>query len=158
MVEVGTEWDSGEDADGGTGDGAGDGAAPGATGFALEVSQNRYLSTRDDVMDAVLTVTAHDPVESTVDTEAAEVVLLDCSGSMGTPLTKLLAAQQAAGPPPWTPSARACASRSCRAPTARRWSTPPNPGWPGWTTGRGPRPRPRSRGCSPAAAPRWGPG
>lgn len=49
--------------------------------FALEVSQNRYRSTEDRAVDAILTLTAGDLAVSD-STVAAEVILLDCSGSM----------------------------------------------------------------------------
>jgi hypothetical protein len=65
-----------------------------APNFGLEVSQNRYLSIADTEMDAILTVTARDIAVS--GSAAAEVILLDCSGSMFMPSTKIAAAQQAA--------------------------------------------------------------
>jgi von Willebrand factor type A domain len=65
-------------------------------GFTLAVSQNKYLSTDDNEMHAILTVTAHDiagtPHEAP---EAAEVIAIDCSGSMSNPPTKIAAARHA---------------------------------------------------------------
>jgi Ca-activated chloride channel family protein len=63
--------------------------------FALDVSQNRYLSTEDDTMDAILTVTTGDIAVSGSGV-AAEVILMDCSGSMSMPPTKIAAARRAA--------------------------------------------------------------
>jgi Mg-chelatase subunit ChlD len=66
-----------------------------APDFTLEVSQNRYLSTEDSAMDAILTITAGD-IEVSGSPAAAAVVLLDCSGSMSMPPTKIAAARRAA--------------------------------------------------------------
>lgn len=64
-------------------------------GFSLAVSQNRYLSTEDDEMHAVLTVSAEGAPEGGSAPEAAEVIAVDCSGSMAHPPTKIAAAQRA---------------------------------------------------------------
>jgi Ca-activated chloride channel family protein len=65
-------------------------------GFDLELSQESYLSTRDSAMDAVLTVTAGDwDTGSRLVPDAAQVVLVDCSGSMSVPPTKIAAARAA---------------------------------------------------------------
>jgi Ca-activated chloride channel family protein len=64
-------------------------------GFSLAVSQNRYLSTEDDEMHAVLTVTAEGLTGAAVAPEVAEVIAIDCSGSMGYPPKKMAAAQRA---------------------------------------------------------------
>jgi hypothetical protein len=63
--------------------------------FTLELSQQQYLSTSDNVMDAILRVTAGElgAVSTGV---AAEVILLDCSSSMSVPMTKIAAARGAA--------------------------------------------------------------
>lgn len=58
----------------------------------LELSQNKYLSTSDTVMDAVLRVTA---AGEDLPVEAAEVLLVDCSESMGWAPTKIAAAKMA---------------------------------------------------------------
>jgi Ca-activated chloride channel family protein len=63
--------------------------------FSLAVSQNRYLSTEDDEMHAVLTVTASGAIEAGAAPEVAEVIAIDCSGSMAYPPTTLAAAQRA---------------------------------------------------------------
>ena len=52
------------------------------SGFSLSVSQNRYLSTEDDEMDAVLTVSAQGAVGGGAAPEVAQVIVIDCSGSM----------------------------------------------------------------------------
>jgi hypothetical protein len=63
--------------------------------FTLELYQDPYLSISDNVMDAILRVTTSElgAVSATV---AAEVILLDCSGSMAAPKTKIAAARNAA--------------------------------------------------------------
>lgn len=62
------------------------------TDFTLELSQWKYLSTSDTLVHAVLTVTASG---GGVANEAAEVLLVDCSGSMDWPPTKIAAARKA---------------------------------------------------------------
>lgn len=62
--------------------------------FDLTVSQSPYLSTDSTTMDAILTVTAVDVQRGPA--VAAEVILLDCSGSMSAPPTKIAAARRAA--------------------------------------------------------------
>jgi von Willebrand factor type A domain len=64
-------------------------------GFSLAVSQNRYLSTEDDEMHAVLTVKTGGAVVPEAAPEVAEVIAIDCSGSMAYPPTKIVAAQRA---------------------------------------------------------------
>jgi len=60
--------------------------------FSLVVSQNKFLSTDDTRMDAVLTVTARGTGPMP---EHAEVLLVDCSSSMDWPPTKIAAARRA---------------------------------------------------------------
>jgi Ca-activated chloride channel family protein len=72
-----------------------DGEMDNVPGFTLAVSQNRYLSTEDDEMHAVLTVTAEGMTGAAAAPEVAEVIAIDCSGSMAYPPTKLAAAQRA---------------------------------------------------------------
>jgi Ca-activated chloride channel family protein len=66
-------------------------------GFSLSVSQNEYMSTEDNEMHAVLTVTAAGLAELLPGgaPEAAEVIAIDCSGSMDYPQTKIAAARRA---------------------------------------------------------------
>ncbi|MGM1064061.1 VWA domain-containing protein [Saccharothrix sp. Mg75] len=65
-------------------------------GFGVAVSQNEYLSHGDTDMHAIVTVTATGlrsadrPVPA-----AAEVIAIDCSGSMDAPPTKIAAARRA---------------------------------------------------------------
>ncbi|MEV4092526.1 VWA domain-containing protein [Streptosporangium saharense] len=61
--------------------------------FTLEVGQNKYLRATADEMHAMLTIGAHglDGLAPTV----AEVILVDTSGSMGRPGTKIGAARRA---------------------------------------------------------------
>lgn len=66
-------------------------------GFVVQVSQNRYLSADDREVHAVLTVTADGIATAAPERgpQAAEVIAIDCSGSMGHPATKIIAARQA---------------------------------------------------------------
>jgi Ca-activated chloride channel family protein len=66
-------------------------------GFSLSVSQNKYLSTGDTEMHAIITITADD-ADGRPDGRqppAAVVLAIDCSGSMDQPPTKIAAARQA---------------------------------------------------------------
>ncbi len=67
--------------------------------FSLAVSQNAYLFAGETEMHAVLTVTAQglEGLTGGEVPEAAEVIAIDCSGSMHSPPTKLRAAQEATG-------------------------------------------------------------
>lgn len=65
------------------------------SGFSLSVSQNPHLYPEDDAMDAVLTVTAQGLVGGGAAPEAAQVIVIDCSGSMAHPHKKIVAAQRA---------------------------------------------------------------
>lgn len=66
------------------------------TDFSLEVFQNEYVPARATTMDAVVTVTAQGlaPVASG---EAAEILIIDTSGSMYSPPGRIRAAIRAAG-------------------------------------------------------------
>lgn len=67
------------------------------TGLSLTVHQNEYLAPADTEMHAVLAVTAHG-LGTTANgsaPEAAEVIAIDCSGSMAYPPTKIAAARRA---------------------------------------------------------------
>jgi Ca-activated chloride channel family protein len=65
--------------------------------FALAVSQNEYLSIADTEMHAIITVSAHGlaGTPNGFAAQAAEVIAVDCSGSMGHPPTKISAARNA---------------------------------------------------------------
>ncbi|GAB3468159.1 vWA domain-containing protein [Actinophytocola sediminis] len=64
--------------------------------FTVDVYQNEYLSQGATEVNAIVTVTAAGTptVEAPAGT-AAEVIIIDCSGSMHVPRSKLLAAKQA---------------------------------------------------------------
>ncbi len=62
--------------------------------FTAEVYQNEYLPAGTQVVDAVVTVTATAEV-AVKKTTAAQVIMIDCSGSMSTPPTKMAAAKMA---------------------------------------------------------------
>jgi len=65
------------------------------TGFTAEVYQNEFLAAGATVVDAVVTVTAAGAVASAATTTAAQVIMIDCSGSMAHPPTKMAAAKMA---------------------------------------------------------------
>ncbi|GAA4898858.1 von Willebrand factor type A domain-containing protein [Stackebrandtia albiflava] len=54
------------------------------TGFSIDVDHNEYLAEGDTVVDAVVTVTCHTDPEPTGTTAGglAQVIMIDCSGSM----------------------------------------------------------------------------
>jgi hypothetical protein len=63
--------------------------------FQAEVYQNPYLPAVGDVVDAVITVTASADRAGTDQVSAAQVIMVDCSGSMANPPTRMRAAQVA---------------------------------------------------------------
>ncbi len=67
------------------------------TDFAVEVYQNEYLAAGATEVNAIVTVTASGAVTgpATSSGSAAEVIIVDCSGSMHVPRTKLSSAKQA---------------------------------------------------------------
>ncbi|WP_432971287.1 VWA domain-containing protein [Dactylosporangium sp. CA-233914] len=67
---------------------------PSTTAFSAEVYQNPYLPAGATTVNAVVTVTASDP-SAPAATDAAQVIMLDCSGSMGAPARKLEEAKKA---------------------------------------------------------------
>jgi hypothetical protein len=68
-------------------------------GFAVDVYQNEYLPEGGQDVNAIVTVTAQDsaPAESqgSADTGSAEIIMIDCSGSMAYPSTKISEARAA---------------------------------------------------------------
>jgi hypothetical protein len=62
--------------------------------FSAEVYQNEYLPAGGSVVDAVITVTAAGGASAGTLT-AAQVIMIDCSGSMANPPTKMAAAKMA---------------------------------------------------------------
>jgi len=68
------------------------------TDFTVEVYQNEYLAAGATEVNAIITVTATGaaPAGPAVSSgSAAEVIIVDCSGSMHVPRTKLISAKQA---------------------------------------------------------------
>ena len=63
--------------------------------FAVEVFQNEYLPEGGREVNAIVTVTATGGATSGTRTDAAEVIIIDTSGSMDYPPTKLRAAKRA---------------------------------------------------------------
>ena len=71
--------------------------APSLVPFEAEVFQNEWLPRGGREVHTIITVTAHvmPQTDAEASPEAAEVILLDCSGSMGHPWQKLRAARAA---------------------------------------------------------------
>jgi hypothetical protein len=65
------------------------------TTFTAEAYQNEYLPADGGEVNAVVTVTASDAAPAVTSTQAAEVIIVDVSGSMGSPRAKLSAATRA---------------------------------------------------------------
>jgi hypothetical protein len=65
------------------------------TAFGIEVHQNEYLPVGAAQVDAVLRVTAADGGTDRTEAEAAEVIIVDVSGSMGHPRSKIGCARDA---------------------------------------------------------------
>ena len=65
-------------------------------GFTVEVFQNEYLPAGGQEVNAIVTVTSPDtPPAAAGSKDAAEVIIVDCSGSMGAPQTKIAEARAA---------------------------------------------------------------
>jgi hypothetical protein len=65
------------------------------TTFTAEAYQNEYLPVGGGEVNAVMTVTASGATPGATSTQAAEIIIVDVSGSMGIPRTKLKAATRA---------------------------------------------------------------
>ncbi|HJQ45573.1 MAG TPA: VWA domain-containing protein [Amycolatopsis sp.] len=63
--------------------------------FQIEVYQNEYLPQGSAEVNAIVTVTSSGSAAPVRDTPAAEVIIVDCSGSMDHPRTKMAAAKRA---------------------------------------------------------------
>jgi hypothetical protein len=70
--------------------------------FTIDVSQNEYLPDGGDDVNAIVTVTSPDqgsyaaaPDEAESGPSSAEIIIIDCSGSMRAPRTKIAAARAA---------------------------------------------------------------
>ena len=73
-----------------------------STDFRVEVYQNEYLPEGARQVNAIVTVsaiasTSPSPVMAAAGQRAVEVIIVDCSGSMDYPKTKMLAAKRATG-------------------------------------------------------------
>jgi hypothetical protein len=62
--------------------------------FSIEIFQNEYLPDGGQDVNAIVTVTSGDAV-AVSDTSAAEIIIIDCSGSMSSPQTKISEARAA---------------------------------------------------------------
>jgi hypothetical protein len=69
------------------------------SGFTVEIDQNQYLPEGGRTVSAVVTVTSADdmsmPAGGASDARAAEIIIVDCSGSMDVPQTKIASARAA---------------------------------------------------------------
>ncbi len=63
--------------------------------FSLDLQHNEYLRPGESTISAVVSVRSEMPLESTSRPEMVEVILLDCSASMGHPWEKILYARRA---------------------------------------------------------------
>src|SRR6266702_3656273 len=65
--------------------------------FTVEVFQNEYLTEGSGDVDVIVTVASSGPagVARSADTQAAEVIIIDCSASMRAPQTKIARAREA---------------------------------------------------------------
>jgi hypothetical protein len=63
--------------------------------FSVSVYQNEYLSEGANEVNAIVTVTSSGSTSGPSNARAAQVVMVDCSGSMDYPSTKMSAARQA---------------------------------------------------------------
>jgi len=65
--------------------------------FTVDISQNEYLPVGGDDVDAIITVTAPDTGHAapTTNSGGAEIIIIDCSGSMRSPRTKIEQARAA---------------------------------------------------------------
>lgn len=63
--------------------------------FAVDIYQNEYLPIDGSEVNAVVTVTSSGGGPATAEPEAAEILIVDTSGSMTVPQTKIKAARQA---------------------------------------------------------------
>jgi hypothetical protein len=66
-----------------------------APSFTVEAFHNEYLPEGGGEVDAIVSVTATGLGAATTGTDAAEVIVIDCSGSMGDPAAKIAAARRA---------------------------------------------------------------
>jgi hypothetical protein len=67
------------------------------TDFTVDISQNEYLAAGGEDVNAIITVTAPDQglAASAANSDGAEIIIIDCSGSMRSPRTKIEQARAA---------------------------------------------------------------
>ena len=65
------------------------------TAFTVETYQNEYLAQGASEVNGIITVTASGSTPAAAAVDAAEIIIIDISGSMNYPATKMRAAQQA---------------------------------------------------------------
>jgi von Willebrand factor type A C-terminal domain/von Willebrand factor type A domain len=65
--------------------------------FTVQISQNEYLPEGGDDVNAIVAVTSPDTpgAAPVADTSSAEIIIIDCSGSMRSPQTKIMEARAA---------------------------------------------------------------
>jgi hypothetical protein len=63
--------------------------------FSVSVYQNEFLSVGANEVDAIVTVTSTGAPTGASSARAAQIIIVDCSGSMDYPSTKMTAARQA---------------------------------------------------------------
>jgi hypothetical protein len=63
--------------------------------FTVEVAQNEYLAGGGEDVNAIVTVTSPDTAPAAPDQGSAEIIIVDCSGSMRSPRTKIEQARAA---------------------------------------------------------------
>jgi len=66
-----------------------------AADFSVEIDQNEFLPAGAREVNAIVTVTSADSVGGKQPAGAAEIIIVDCSGSMAAPITKLIQAREA---------------------------------------------------------------
>src|SRR5208282_333165 len=70
---------------------------PSPTHLTVEISQNEYLPEGGDDVNAIVTVKSPDTGDAApvADASSAEIIIIDCSGSMRSPQTKIAEARAA---------------------------------------------------------------
>jgi Mg-chelatase subunit ChlD len=65
--------------------------------FTVLIAQNEYLPEGGDDVNAIVTITSPDTVSAAPaeDAGSAEIIIIDCSGSMRSPQTKIAEARRA---------------------------------------------------------------
>src|SRR5437762_14181219 len=63
--------------------------------FTVDIYQNEYLPEGSRDVNAVVTVTSAGAAGPAAEADSAEIIIVDCSGSMGNPRTKIAEARAA---------------------------------------------------------------